>query len=175
MSRPGYVDKRGNNKSRKVRRAWLLLTFDPDLGPERARCRLKLSAWCEQVVDAVTLSVDRLEMGGSYRRGNIQPACKPCQDKQGGLVRVRSMAELLENYRCVRDQWVTRFEETNQSYYPGVIEVERRKERRGGRREVTDWLEDNPPPVFKEWLVEWYAEQAHAQRVAESLADERTG
>ena len=85
MSRPGWVDKRGSNKARKVRRAWLLLTFDPDLGPDRARCHLKLSAWCEQVVDTVTLSVDRIELGGSYRRGNIQPACKPCQDRQGGL------------------------------------------------------------------------------------------
>lgn len=173
MSRPGFIDKRGSSRDRKVRRAWLLATFDTDLGPDRARCHLKLSAWCERTVDAVSLSVDRIEGGGSYRRGNIQPACKPCQDRQGGLARMRSLAGLLEAYRAVRDQWVTDFDlGCNQSYYPGIIEVERRRERRGGRREVTDWLEDNPPPVWRDWLVEWYAEQRAG---AESLAAGQTG
>lgn len=157
MSRPGYVDKRGSNKDRAARRAWLLSTFDEDLGPGRARCHLKLSARCRRVVDEVTLRVDRLDMGGSYRRGRIQPSCPECSDRQGGLAGIHTHAELLEEYRAARDQWVTRFDlEANQSYYPGVIDVERRKERRGGRREVTDWLAENPPPVLSEWLAEWH-------------------
>ncbi|WP_374457739.1 hypothetical protein [Nocardioides sp.] len=50
MSRPGYIDKRGNNESRRRRRTWLLATFDEDLGPGKARCLLKLSPRCIRVV-----------------------------------------------------------------------------------------------------------------------------
>lgn len=164
MSRPGYVDRRGSNADRRRRRAWLLANFDTDLGPERARCHLRLSVLCERTVDAVSLSVDRIERGGSYARENIQPACKPCQDRQGGLATVATIGALLVEYRAARERWEVRFEETNRSYYPGVIEAERLKERRGGRREVTDWLADNPPPVFRDWLVEWHAARREAER-----------
>lgn len=158
MSRPGYVDRRGSNRSRKVRRAWLLAHHDVDLGPSRARCHLKLSALCMGVVDVVTLSVDRIERGGSYRRGNIQPACKPCQDRQGGLAAQLTYAQMLDEYRSARDRWEVRFDvETGHTYTPGIIARERRRERRGGRREITDWVDENPPPVFGEWLQEWHA------------------
>lgn len=156
--RAGRADKRGNNIARARRRVWLLRTFDADLGPERARCALKLSAMCERVVDAITLSVDRIELGGSYRRENIQPACKPCQDKQGGLVTLGSMSELVNAYRDARDRWEVRFDvEVGVSYRPGIIREYERKSRRGGRNEVTDWVAENPPPVFRDWLVEWHA------------------
>ena len=56
-------------------------------------------------------------------------------------------------YHPARTQWEVDFEDTYYSYYPGIIEVERRRERRGGRREVTDWLEDNPPPTLKAYLL----------------------
>lgn len=158
MSRPGYIDKRGNARDRARRRSWLLLTFDPDLGPDRARCHLKLSVMCHVIVDAVTLSVDRIEHGGSYRRGNIQPACKPCQDRQGGLSAVASMQQLIGAFRDARDAWELRFETAcNMTYRPGIIARERRRERRGGRREVTDFIEHDPPPLFSEWLSEWHA------------------
>lgn len=79
-------EKRGNNRDRKRRRAWILRTFDPDLGPGQARCRLQISDMCRPVVDESTLSVDRIDPGGTYKRSNIQPACIPCQNKQGALI-----------------------------------------------------------------------------------------
>jgi hypothetical protein len=158
MSRPGYVDKRGNNRDRERRRAWLLTHFDADLGPGRARCRLNLSPRCERVVDEVSLRVDRIEMGGTYRRSNIQPSCPPCSDRQGGLAGIATQEELLAEYRAAREMWEVRFDlETGHTYRPGIIARERRLERRGGRREITDWLDENPPPVLAEWLDEWHA------------------
>lgn len=88
--RPGG-DKRGSNRNRAARRAWLLAEFDPDLGPELARCHLfGLSDACPGYVDAQTLTVDRIEPGGSYRHDNIRPACTPCQNKQGALISYES-------------------------------------------------------------------------------------
>lgn len=83
--RPGG-ERRGNCRDRARRRAWLLETFDPDLGPHLARCRLELSDVCSGIVNQTTLTVDRIESGGSYARGNIQPACAPCQRVQGALI-----------------------------------------------------------------------------------------
>lgn len=80
-------DKRGSTRNRHARRAWLLATFDPDLGPELARCHLGIAGdRCHVYVDDRTLTVDRIDPGGSYRRDNIQPACVPCQNKQGALI-----------------------------------------------------------------------------------------
>lgn len=158
MSRPGYVDKRGNNRDRERRRTWLLAHFDADLGVGRARCHLRLSAQCLRVVDETTLSVDRKELGGSYRRSNIQPACKPCQDRQGGLAGIATQDELLAEYRAARDQWEIEFDlKTGHTYRPGVIEHWRRKAKRGGRNEVMDYVDEYPPPVLAEWLEEWNA------------------
>lgn len=84
--RPGG-EKRGNSTDRKRRREYLLAEFDPDLGPDQARCHLfGLSDRCLVTVDATSLTVDRIEPGGSYCRDNIRPACKPCQNKQGALI-----------------------------------------------------------------------------------------
>lgn len=79
-------ERRGNARDRAARRRWLLEHFDPDLGPTVARCALHLSDTCHQYVDDTTLTVDRIEPGGTYRRGNIQPACRPCQNTQGALI-----------------------------------------------------------------------------------------
>lgn len=158
MSRPGYIDKRGSNRDRQRRRTWLLTTFDVDLGPGRARCHLKIAATCERFVDEVTLSVDRIQMGGSYRRGNIQPACKPCQDLQGGLAGIATHEELLNEYRAAREMWEIHFDLTcSKTYYPGIIEEHRQKARRGGRNEVCDYVDEHPPPVLAEWLEQWHA------------------
>jgi hypothetical protein len=174
MSRPGYIDKRGNASDRARRRAWLLCTYDVDLGPERARCHLRLSADCHRVVDADTLSVDRKERGGTYARHNIQPACKPCQDRQGGLAAIETQSQLFEEYRAARDRWIVRFDvETGHTYYDGIIRVERRRERRGGRREITDWLDENPPPVFRDWLVQWHESRREAAQDASGDAERR--
>lgn len=79
-------ERRGNSYDRKRRRAWLLDTFDPDLGEGVARCALRVGDRCHLVVDESTLTVDRIDPGGSYARDNIQPACKPCQFEQGALI-----------------------------------------------------------------------------------------
>lgn len=84
--RPGG-EKRGNSTDRRRRREYLLEEFDDDLGPDRARCHLfGLSEACLGTVDRYSLTVDRIEPGGSYCRDNIRPACKPCQNKQGALI-----------------------------------------------------------------------------------------
>jgi 5-methylcytosine-specific restriction endonuclease McrA len=83
---------------------WLLATFDPDLGPEKARCALGISERCKGTVDAQTLTVDRIEPGGTYTRDNIQPACAPCQNKQGALIT-----------RERRHQWLAWMEEARQA------------------------------------------------------------
>lgn len=156
--RAGRADKRGNSRDRAARRVWLLLAFDVDLGADRARCHLRLSAFCEREVDATTLSVDRKEMGGTYARHNIQPACTPCQNRQGGLANVATMDALLTEYRYAREQWELRFETaTNMTYRPRIIERELRKADRGGRNEVYDFVEQDPPPMFRDWLAEWHA------------------
>jgi hypothetical protein len=135
-----------------------MLTFDTDLGPNRVRCHLKLSAFCEGELTIETLTVDRKQLGGSYARHNIQPACKPCQDRQGGFAGLATHGDLMIEYHYTREQWEIAFErETGYTYEPGIIAREKQKERRGGRREVTDFIADNPPPVFSDWLSEWSA------------------
>lgn len=102
-------DKRSGSYTRRRRREWLLQEFDPDLGPDKARCHLfGLSDRCLQYVDAKTLTVDRIEPGGSYRRDNIRPACKPCQNKQGALItneRRRQWQALMEEARALGIDW----------------------------------------------------------------------
>lgn len=80
-------EKRGSSYDRRRRRDWLLKTFDTDLGDEVARCHLHLADdRCHVYVDAITLTVDRVDPAGGYDRGNIQPACTPCQNLQGALI-----------------------------------------------------------------------------------------
>lgn len=105
--RPGG-ERRGNNRDRARRRAWLLATFDTDLGPERARCWLDLSPGCLQEVDAHSLTVDRIHPGGTYARTNVQPACRPCQVVQGALITNEARAAwraLLEEARAMGIDW----------------------------------------------------------------------
>jgi 5-methylcytosine-specific restriction endonuclease McrA len=79
-------EKRGNSRDRARRKVWLLETFDTDLGPDRARCHLKVSAVCSEVVDRYSLTADRINPGGTYAHENVQPACRPCQNTQGALI-----------------------------------------------------------------------------------------
>lgn len=79
-------DRRGSNHHRKLRKLWMLRTFDPDLGPDLARCQLKLSEACVGQVSFLTVTADRIVPGGSYAHSNIQPACRPCQHTQGALI-----------------------------------------------------------------------------------------
>lgn len=77
---------RGSTRDRRARRAWLLRTFDVDLGPTLARCALATHPDCYGTVDNSTMQVDRVVSGlhgGTYRRSNIRPACPPCNHQRG--------------------------------------------------------------------------------------------
>lgn len=78
---------RGNAAARRARRQWLLDTFGDGV---TVMCHLELSDRCEMDLTIDTLTVDRIvpgHLGGRYVRGNIRPACRPCQDHQGGKLR----------------------------------------------------------------------------------------
>lgn len=79
-------EKRGNCRDRAARKRWMLETFDTDLGPDRARCRLRISSVCVEVLDFHSVTADRKDPGGTYARANVQPACRPCQNRQGALI-----------------------------------------------------------------------------------------
>lgn len=85
---------RGSSYQRRRRREWLVETFGDG---ELVACHLQRSPHCLYVLDVDNVSPDRLRLGvdgGSYRRGNIRPACLPCQRHQGGEVGPRRRAEL---------------------------------------------------------------------------------
>lgn len=153
MSREGYVDKRGNAADRARRRAWILETFDPDLGPGRARCAMRLAADCLGEVDAVTLSVDRIEAGGSYRRGNIQPGCKPCQDRQGGLFAVELHRHVIDDYRAQRDAREALRE--SGALAPTSVAGVSGSSAAFHQLEAEEFNEHVPAVTFREWLIEW--------------------
>lgn len=68
-----------------------------------------------------------------------------------------------EVYRDARIAWERLFEEeTGRTYAPGLLSRERRAERRGGRREVTDFIARRPPPRFGEFLSALSPRQAVA-------------
>jgi hypothetical protein len=72
---------RGSSYDRRARRAFLLATFgDGDTCP----CYR-----CGATLDDSTITVDRIvpgRDGGTYRRGNIRPACGPCNSETGGAL-----------------------------------------------------------------------------------------
>lgn len=77
----------GSAKNRAVRRKWLLETFGDGV---IASCALANGPWCLGTVDSATLTVDRIVpgcKGGRYIRGNIRPACGPCNSRHGGSLR----------------------------------------------------------------------------------------
>lgn len=58
-------------------------------------------------------------------------------------------------YSPARITWENEFEAAcNMTYAPGIISRAQRRERRGGRNEVMDFVRDNPPPTLKEFLIE---------------------
>lgn len=88
-------NSRGSTENRRVRKQWLLTEFGDGT---TADCRLRVSPDCQGSVTLTTISVDRFPVpgceGGTYRRGNIRPACAPCQCRQGGqLGSARRMAK----------------------------------------------------------------------------------
>lgn len=79
-------DRRGNHVDRRRRKLWMLATFNPELGPDRAECQLRISDRCKLLLCYETVTADRIDPSGTYAHSNVQPACKPCQHKQGALI-----------------------------------------------------------------------------------------
>jgi hypothetical protein len=74
MARAGG-DKRGSSADRRRRRAWLI---SPASGFGGDGVKAPCYWGCGREVDDSTVEADRIIPGGSYRRGNIVPACRPC-------------------------------------------------------------------------------------------------
>lgn len=161
MSRPGYVDKRGSARDRQRRRLWLLANHDLDLGPERARCRLTLSRWCQAVVDYATLSVDRIEPGGTYARHNIQPACKPCQDLQGYHLGAGTVVgpALAAYYDACDARDALRGSGT--IVPAGAVAGSAGADIAYYQLEDADFDALHPPLRWRDWLMAWLDERAH--------------
>ena len=71
--RPGG-EKRGNSSDRRARKLWMLSDRAPFGGTgTTVRC---VHCGCE--LDYDTVEADRIVPGGSYRRDNVQPACRDC-------------------------------------------------------------------------------------------------
>lgn len=65
-------NQRGSSQDRRIRKQWLLDTFGDGF-----TC-LCFHPDCIEVLIFETITVDRIELGmdgGTYRRGNIRPAC----------------------------------------------------------------------------------------------------
>jgi hypothetical protein len=77
-------DARGSASARRVRKQWLLTEFGDGA---TAPC----SFGCGTVLTFETVTVDRYPVpgcqGGRYVRGNMRPACGPCNSVYGGSVR----------------------------------------------------------------------------------------
>jgi hypothetical protein len=72
------TNSRGSSQTRRIRRAWLLQQFGDGT---KAPCFR-----CGTFVTDETISVDRITPGvegGRYVRGNIRPACTPCNSETG--------------------------------------------------------------------------------------------
>jgi hypothetical protein len=80
MAKRAGGDKRGSAASRRARKTWML--SQPQwqneargtVPGESALCALG----CGDLVTFATVEADRIIPGGSYRRANVQPACRPC-------------------------------------------------------------------------------------------------
>ena len=72
--RPGG-DKRGSSKDRRARKLWML---SPGAGFGGNGTEVPCALGCGRVLTYATVEADRKDCGGSYRRCNVQPACRPC-------------------------------------------------------------------------------------------------
>jgi hypothetical protein len=71
----------GSAETRRKRKQWLLDTFG---NGQVAFCGFP---GCKALLTFTSLTVDRYpDVGGSYRRGNIRPACATCQNRQGNAI-----------------------------------------------------------------------------------------
>lgn len=78
MAQRNGGEKRGNAADRRARKCWMLLTWGDG---EKCPC-----VHCGAMVDFSTVEADRIAPGGSYRRDNVQPACRPCNISRSNKV-----------------------------------------------------------------------------------------
>jgi hypothetical protein len=72
-------NQRGSAEDRRRRLTWLFATFGNE--------GIVTCVFCAVPMLPEDCTVDRVVpgcRGGTYARGNIRPACRPCQDEQGG-------------------------------------------------------------------------------------------
>lgn len=73
-------NSRGSSKDRRIRKQWVLDTFGDGV---QALC----SFGCGGYVTFQTITIDRFPLagidGGTYKRGNIRPACACCNSSDG--------------------------------------------------------------------------------------------
>lgn len=67
--RPGG-EKRGNSRDRRARKLWMLKQWGNGFTCPCVHCGAPL--------EYETVEADRIVPGGSYRRDNVQPACRAC-------------------------------------------------------------------------------------------------
>jgi 5-methylcytosine-specific restriction endonuclease McrA len=63
-------EKRGNASDRRARKLWMLRTWGNGV---TCPC-----VHCNSVLSYETVEADRIIPGASYRRENVQPACRSC-------------------------------------------------------------------------------------------------
>lgn len=96
---------------------------------------------------------------GGYDAGCRCEACRLVRQmrywrEENGPRRHHWREAVTQTFRDAREAWEQRFEvETGRTYVRGLLTRERRRERRGGRREVTDFIRAYPPPTLRDVLV----------------------
>lgn len=81
-------NSRGSSADRARRKLWLL-SPEAGHGGDGATVQCAFDQ-CDAVLTFSTIWVDRFPIlgmdGGTYARGNIRPACGPCQTRQGAAL-----------------------------------------------------------------------------------------
>ena len=81
MAKRAGGDKRGSAATRRARKLWLLCVIeDRTLGwaPFGGNGETVPCVFCRKSLTFATIEADRIIPGGSYRRENVLPACRPC-------------------------------------------------------------------------------------------------
>lgn len=84
MAKRNGGDSRGSSYDRKRRKIWMLATFGDG---KKCRC-----THCPKILTLETLEADRIvpgSKGGTYKQGNIQPACRACNASRADNVNWR--------------------------------------------------------------------------------------
>lgn len=92
MPRRSNGGDRGNAYDRRERKLWLIgakLSVKYGRAPFGGDGHTVKCVHCRKPLTLETLTADRIlpgSMGGTYRWGNVQPACLPCNSSRGDKV-----------------------------------------------------------------------------------------